>query len=61
MPDLVLNDVALFDGTGAAPRPGLRVELAGGRIARVAPALPQGATAAGAGPSPSPAPPRCPG
>ena len=48
MPDLVLNDVALFDGTGAAPRPGLRVELAGGRIARVAPALPQGATAAGA-------------
>src|SRR5919199_2706499 len=48
MPDLVLNDVALFDGTGAAPRPGLRVELAGGRIARVAPALPPGAAPAGA-------------
>ena len=48
MPDLVLNDVALFDGTGAAPRPGMRVEVAGGRIARVGPALPPGAAAAGA-------------
>ena len=46
MPDLVLNDVALFDGTGAPLRPGMRVEVAGGRILRVGPAL-----RAGSGPA----------
>lgn len=39
-PDLILNDVAVFDGTGAAPRPGRRVELTGSRITGVGPALP---------------------
>lgn len=43
MTDLILDNVAIFDGTGTGPRPGMRVEIAGGRIAEVAPALGSGA------------------
>ncbi len=39
MTDVVLDNVAVFDGTGAAPRPGMRVEISGGRIGEVGPAL----------------------
>ena len=43
MTGVVLDNVAVFDGTGAAPRAGMRVEIAGGRIAEVGPALGAGA------------------
>jgi imidazolonepropionase-like amidohydrolase len=39
MTESILNNVAVFDGTGAAPRPGMRVEIAGGRIAEIGTAL----------------------
>lgn len=39
MDPIVLNNVAVFDGTGTAARPGMRVEVAQGRIAEVGPAL----------------------
>jgi imidazolonepropionase-like amidohydrolase len=39
-PDVLLNDVTLFDGTGSAPAPGMRVEVTEGRITAVGPALP---------------------
>lgn len=42
-PDLIIDDVTLIDGTGAAPRPGLRVEVTGDRITAVEPALAPGA------------------
>jgi imidazolonepropionase-like amidohydrolase len=37
---IVLNNVAVFDGTGTAARPRMRVEIAHGRIAEVGPARP---------------------
>lgn len=48
MVNLILNNVTLFDGTGAPPRPQMRVEVEGNRITVVGPALSPGRRPEGA-------------
>lgn len=41
MPDLVLVDVTVVDGTGAAPRPGQTIEVTDRRISAIRPTVPE--------------------